>query len=318
MNKIFYELKLKKLTKVVKKTYILIFNIFFINMINHNYLTKILKDKKVIFTFWEPKEKIPGYLQICMKTWKIFLPEYEIKLLDYKKSKIYLGEELFTNVICKNMSLPIQADAIRVAILQKYGGIWMDIDNIMLNGTFIKNIKNCELAMIGDDKNKNQDIGFIYASHNSSLLNNWLRKIIIKVNYYKKATNNTIKYYTNKKNSSININAWHYLGNGIIDQLVLNASKSKFYRLDKNELNIYPERTFFKNSSLRNNKKYRLFYFENRDLKIIFNETKTILLLHNSWTPLKYKSLTKNQFLKENILLSNLLKFILKKKKFYL
>ena len=55
------------------------------------------------------------------------------------------------------MSLPIQTDAIRVAILQKYGGIWMDIDNIMLNGTFIKNIKNCELAMIGDDKNKKQD-----------------------------------------------------------------------------------------------------------------------------------------------------------------
>ena len=37
------------------------------------------------------------------------------------------------------MSLPIQADAIRVALLKKYGGIWMDADTIITSGEFLKN-----------------------------------------------------------------------------------------------------------------------------------------------------------------------------------
>lgn len=309
---------LEKSSSFIRKSCFLIIIFFFNNIVHQNYLTKLLKDKKIIFTFFEPRNKIPGYLQLCMKTWKIFLPEYEIKLLDYKKSKVYLGKELFTSIICKNMTLQVQADAIRVAILQKYGGLWMDIDNVMLNGTFIKNIKNSELVMIGNDNAKRQYIGFIYASHNSSLLYIWLRNIKIRVNYFKQAIHNNVKYINGNKNSANNLRSCNYLGNGIIDKLVVNATKSNFYRLDQYLLNVFPERTFFKNSSLSYLQKYRLFYFKNRDIKLIFNKTKNILLLHNSWTPLKYKTITKNKFLKKNILLSNLLKSILKKKKFYI
>ena len=92
-----------------------------------------INNNKNIFTFWEPREKIPGYILLCIKTWKKFLPEYQIQILDYEKVKKYLGKELFSQIICKNMTLPIQADAIRVAILKKFGGIWMDADTIILN-----------------------------------------------------------------------------------------------------------------------------------------------------------------------------------------
>jgi hypothetical protein len=33
---------------------------------------------KRIFTFGEPKENLPAYLKLCMKTWEKFLPDYEI------------------------------------------------------------------------------------------------------------------------------------------------------------------------------------------------------------------------------------------------
>lgn len=305
---------LEKSSSFIRKSCFLIIIFFFNNIVHQNYLTKILKDKKIIFTFFEPRNKIPGYLQLCMKTWKIFLPEYEIKLLDYKKSKVYLGKELFTSIICKNMTLQVQADAIRVAILQKYGGLWMDIDNVMLNGTFIKNIKNSELVMIGNDNAKRQYIGFIYASHNSSLLYIWLRNIKIRVNYFKQAIHNNVKYINGNKNSANNLRSCNYLGNGIIDKLLKqDIHNNKFFRLDKNKLNVFPEISFFENSALNEVEKYKKFYFQKGDAKLIIKSVKGIIMLHNSWTPKKYKTMKEDEFLKEDILLSQLLARILKK-----
>lgn len=48
--------------------------------------------KKQIFTFWEPKNKIPAYIQLCIKTWYKILPDYEIKILDYDNIKDLLDK----------------------------------------------------------------------------------------------------------------------------------------------------------------------------------------------------------------------------------
>ena len=271
------------------------------------------KKSNVIFTFWEPRRKIPGYLQLCIDTWKKFIPEYEIKILDYQTTKEYLGEELFSNIICKDMSLPIQADAIRVAILNKYGGIWMDTDTIILNGDFIKKLKNFDLVMTGDNKFEQQDIGFIYSSNNSSLLKIWLNEIIINIKKYKQIIYN--KSITESWNTSLKIvKKWNYLGNGIIDKYLKNITNNNFFRIDRNKLIIFPERKFYKNSSINNIGKYRLFYFGKKEPEIVLNETKYMILLHNSWTPKKYKNMSKIEFLKQDILLSKLLSKILEKK----
>lgn len=29
-----------------------------------------------VFTFWEPKENVPGYIRLCMKTWAKCLDGY--------------------------------------------------------------------------------------------------------------------------------------------------------------------------------------------------------------------------------------------------
>ena len=40
------------------------------------------ENTKQIFTFWEPKDRMPEYLQLCIETWKKFLPDYKINILD--------------------------------------------------------------------------------------------------------------------------------------------------------------------------------------------------------------------------------------------
>ena len=121
-------------------------------------------NKKIIFTFWEPKEKMPGFLKLCIKTWKKNLPDYKIIILDYKQAKYYIGENLFSKLICNNMSRMVQSDAIRVAILNKFGGIWMDADTIILNDEIIKYFQNYNFAMIWEEKLLLHYISFIYSS----------------------------------------------------------------------------------------------------------------------------------------------------------
>ena len=291
--------------------------IFFVvsnlNLSSLFYLTNYYTKKNIIFTFWEPRREVPGYLQLCMKTWKKFLPNYEIKILDYKSVQEILGEKLFSSVVCKNMTLPIQADAIRVAILNNFGGIWMDPDIVILNGEFMENLKHYELAMVGDDNSKRQDIGFIYSSKNSSLLKDWLDEIILRVKKYKQIIFNT-DISLNGSEEMKEVKIWHYLGNGIIDKFLRNTTGNMFYRIDRNTINSFPERKFYKNSSFNNIQKYRLFYFQKRDPKIVLNNSRDILYLHNSWTPIEYKKMSASKFIRQDILLSKLLASILNKK----
>ena len=66
-----------------------------------------------------------------------------------------------------------------------------------------------------------------------------------------------------------------------------------------------------KNSSLDNSQKYVQFYFSKRETKYVLNSNDGLIFLHNSWTPLKYKKMSENEFLKQDILLSKLLSELL-------
>ena len=210
------------------------------------------------------------------------------------------------------MSLPIQADAIRVAVLKKHGGIWMDIDTILLNSKFLLKLNNFDLVMFGDTKNKTQNIGFIYAKTNSSIMNEWLERIIHNVKLYKetvmsKRNNDAFDWKYNLEK----VNSWNYLGNGIIDPLLNNTNDTKFLRLDKYKMNVFPEIQYFENTLLDYILMYKQFYFQKGDPKKMVNNSEGVLLLHNSWTPEKYKLMNKKRFLKQDILLSKLLAQIL-------
>ena len=307
---IIQRINLFKIILIISLTIIIFIEFMFLSAIKR--ISNEISKKKRIFTFWEPSEKMPGYLKLCIETWKKYLPEYEIKILDYKSVKYFIGEMLFSKIISNSMTLPIQADAIRVALLYKYGGIWMDTDIIILNGEFIKKLENYELAMLGEEKTKSQSIGFIYANKNCSIINFWLKNIIRKVQIYKrnlKTINNSEIFGKTRKK----IISWNYLGNSIIDEYLKNTSEKVFFRIDKNEINALPETNYFKNYSLNASQKYQNFYFHERDPELILNASKNLLYLHNSWTPSKYRLMSEKEFLKQDILLSKLLVYILNK-----
>ena len=205
----------------------------------------------------------------------------------------------------------VQSDAIRIAILNKYGGIWIDVDTIIISKEFLRYFNNSDLSMVMDENTGFQYISFIYANKNSIILKDWLKEIILNVRFFDKVfsnwkTANKTKYLKKK------LKAWHYLGNGIIDKLLKNVKNKDYNGIDYRIIGVFPELTYFKNNaSINVYKAYDLFYFEKGEPQFAINNSKGLIFLHNSWTISKYKRMTKKRFLKQDILLSKLLSKLL-------
>ena len=297
--------------KKFKYVIILLSIIYFLEIINSLSSQKDIKvNNHYIFTFWEPHNSLPGIIKLCIRTWKKFLPkDYIIIILDYHNLKNYLSLKIINKILCKKMTLPIQADAIRVAILQKYGGFWMDCDTIITNSDFINMFNNSDLFLFGNSKDNKANIGFIYAKNNSTILKTWLDRIIIRTRIYKyrlflKAIF-PIKYFIINFNKLL---TWDYLGNGILNQIIKNSSKNSIRIIERKDAYVFPE-IFINNGSPY--KSFQDFYFTERNPESLLKKCKGILMLHNSWIPAKYKNMSEEEFLHQDILLSHLLSKLL-------
>jgi hypothetical protein len=249
---------------------------------------------------------MPGYLSLCLKTWKKHMPvNYKIIILDYSNLSEYLDTKLINQILCKDMDLRVQADAIRVAILHKYGGFWMDTDTLIINSKFIKMFSGSDLIMLGDSKALyKQHIGFIYASSNSTILKAWLNIIIHKIKIYKYRLILKrffpIKYFKKLYHKARH---WSYIGNGIVDKLVNNASEKEFKRIERDDVFALPDQLSHTGTPA---KQYINFYFSSVNTTLPkLKGCKGVLCLHNSWTPGKYKNMSEQQFLRQDILLAH-------------
>lgn len=263
-----------------------------------------------LFTFWEPKEKMPAYIRLCMQTWKKFLPECEVVLLDYSNLEEWLGIDVYDEILFKDFSLPKQADAIRCALLKKYGGLWLDADTI-LTSPQVKDylMIDSELVMIS------KHLAFIKANNNSKIIADWYNQIQYNLKFYKdvKYQNNAVQKILHPRRYR-RVENWDYLGNYILHKMLKTKNKKKFFSIDRMEINALPELNNKNNDNLVEN--YQNFYFENDYSQDVIKNTKGIILLHNSWTPQPFLQMNKEEFLNRNNTLSNVLKKVLSMEKF--
>lgn len=267
----------------------------------------ISKNSHFVFTFWEPNNSVPGYLSLCMKTWKKYIPsEYKIVILDYSNLRDYLGIKLINLILCKDMNFAMQTDAIRIAILYKYGGFWMDFDTIILNSKFINMFYGSDFIMFRQSKPYNKHYsGFIYASSNSTILKAYFKTIIYKVRLYKHRLL-LYRFFHNKYFAKLYKQSrhWSYLTTSIIEGLAKNTSDKEFKNLEIDYTYALPDLTTLKGPS---KERYINFYFSSVNNMPIIKKSKGVLLLHHSWTPGKYKKMSEDQFLRQNIFLAHLI-----------
>jgi hypothetical protein len=82
---------------------------------------------KHIWTFWD-SEVLPPFIKKCINTWRIHNPDYKITILNKNNIESYLGRYESNKIINwkYNDSPQRFSDLVRLSILEKYGGIWMD------------------------------------------------------------------------------------------------------------------------------------------------------------------------------------------------
>jgi mannosyltransferase OCH1-like enzyme len=215
------------------------------------------------------------------------------------------------------MDLATQVDAIRIALLYKYGGFWIDADTVIINSNIMNTFYDSELVMFSYSKLKIHYTGFIYASRNSKIIKIWLNCIISRVKIYRHSL--TLKHIFSRKLFNFlfsKLSVWSYLSNGILDRFTNNVSEKEFKRIEIEDAYALPEQVLLKGN--RPNC-YINFYFSPNYNMSWLKKCKGVLLLHNSWTPKRFKKMNETQFLSQNIMLAHLLSKILNgTNKFYI
>jgi hypothetical protein len=261
--------------------------------------------EKRIFTFWEPRGSIPGYLRLCMRTWEKFLPDYEVILLDYSNLEQWIGKDCYDKILYQNFRLMIQADAIRCAVLRRWGGVWFDTDTIVTSEKIRDLLRpEAEFILLGTH------IGFIVARKDAAILRSWEAGIRRKLEVYKR-----YKKYLGFCNSfpkfplTRYMHRWNFLGNSILARPLSQADAKSFKSIDKMAVNALPELSGYSGRN-RPEENYAGFYFGEHPIEAAVRNG-GLIYLHNSWTPEKYKAMSEEEFLRQNVTLAGILRFIL-------
>lgn len=270
--------------------------------------------KKRIFTFWEPKSNMSPYIDLCMQTWKKFLPDYEIIICDYSNLSDYLNKKTINKILCKKMELAMQSDAIRAALINQNGGIWIDADTIITSADFFNDMDKSETVMIGRKSDGVIYGAFIYARNpKAKFINKWLSALPWRVFKYNiLCRNKSLRKIF--KSAWLKAQNWDYCVNAIIDPIYKSFPDNEFLMIDKDEIVALPEYVSSKNiEGISKDKLYQDFYFRPGDAKKeVLDKCRGIILLHNSWTPQEYKKISVDEFLRTDILIADLLRTLLK------
>ena len=252
-----------------------------------------------IWTFWEPRECIPYCWKLCLKTWQKNLPEYSINILDFSNVGKYIDLQNFMpGLFSKQMNLMLISDVIRAAVLEKYGGIWLDIDTIILDRSakkFFEEDEEHDTVFFGDtEKNVGTYIAFINAKAHSNFLKSWLE-------------------YIKEKLAGITDNAPPFtpnvMGNDFTDLYCVNhPNEIKIISADKSsviaESFLYPVQSVEELPD-----RYINYYFvKSYHIEDIAAD---MLFLHNSWTPEIFKNISEEDFLRCDFTMANILMEVL-------
>ncbi len=265
-------------------------------------------NKNNIFCFWESDNDMPGYLKLCLKSWKINIKNSEVHVINYNNIYSYLEKDKYYDIdLLRQIRLPMQSDIISAAILEKFGGLFMDVDCIVTANIFdiFNQISSEKLIGFGRIDKKNMHLAVLYSKKaNNPIFKKWRQEAQVRL-----------------KNIPNNM-SWSYFGNSILNPILGDDNlRNEYHIIDRSLSGNILESTIFSKFDKHNpEENYKEFYFNefieisNEALKLV---TCGVISLHNSWTPIQYKKIyDTDTFLRTDISLAKFLNFILYSNKY--
>lgn len=125
------------------------------------------------FTFWEPRGGVTPYLQLCRETWQRGLPSAEVVTLDYANLDQYLPPGTLDIATLQRFPLMQVKDAVMVAILHRHGGLFIDMDTLIVDdiSPFMASLERTTMFNFGGS------LSVVGARAGSRLLTLWLDRV---------------------------------------------------------------------------------------------------------------------------------------------
>jgi len=264
-----------------------------------------------VFTFWEPAGRVPGYISACMRTWKN-IPDADIVLLDFSTIGQYLDAEVLRRLTCDKLSLPKQVDAYRAALLEKWGGMWLDVDMIVTPNIseplfFDRSVEVTVFSQPMPDERVSIAGAFFFAREpHTRFMREWLDVLPERVARYARFRSNPLLRVFKRKVWR-ECRAWDYCLNLIVDPLVSTMRPEELRVLPLGEIGAFLELSDGKIPMAEYWAAYNNYYFQPGAVEGALDRCKGIVMLHNSWTPPEFMAMSERDFLRSGCRLSRIL-----------
>lgn len=308
-----------------------------------------LREKTRIFTFWEPRARMPAYLRLCLRTWERHVERYEVVVLDHGSVPALLHDGDLDLGALSRFSLSIQKDAIMVAVLGRHGGVFMDVDTLMTRpiDPYVEALDQSEVVQIG------QHLAFMAVRPNARLLEAWLAGVRRRLAAARPDTAPNVRW--DHLGNSLLSDAMDHLiasdrekpallaaydhglerlaraarGEGLLPRAARRVWSSlgyrrrmarfreghrAHYRSFDRAAGFIAELDHFEGSGLGPLGSYRRFWFEpTLPVEAALGRGSPLIALHHSWTPPWYSALSEDEVLSHPSLLSRTLAALLGK-----
>ena len=208
-------------------TVIFLILIYFL-MSNIN-VSKFDRIPNILWTFWD-KDEIPEFIQNCMKSWRQYNPDCTINLVTTSTLENFVGPEE-ANYIKNwkfNDSPQRFSDLVRLSVISKFGGIWLDASIVAFNSFDWVNKEDAD-SIVFSIKELSKDVliesWFIAAVPGNPFVVKWNEEFR-GIDQYDTIEDYIKKSGTNQDAIAYNINylviylcarkVWHDLGEGCV------------------------------------------------------------------------------------------------------
>ncbi|MDR0465722.1 MAG: capsular polysaccharide synthesis protein [Deltaproteobacteria bacterium] len=274
-----------------------------------------------IFCFWHDIASLPGYIRLCMETWKKFYPNFAVILLDYKSLHQYLPMTCFSKEFLSHFGFAQQSDVFRVFLLKHYGGYWLDCDTIVTRKNFFFEKKHDQMLYAVGEK-ESLYTGIVYAN-NSIIIDDLCTEIDCRYALFHYFLQMRSIFDMQKvqfaafdavyKNLLVEIAGWDYFSNAIWNPLLV-AHQDRYVYFHPKETGTILESVYNEERARPlplGDDLYRDFYFRRDFDPLWLDKCDGLIALHNSWTPDKYKKMGVAEFIEQDLALAKLLRRVL-------
>lgn len=88
--------------------------------------------ERTIWAYWaQGYDRMPEFFKLCVGTWQRHNPHWDVRILEKATVHEYLSEAELPNRFMHMFSHQAASDAVRLGLLSRYGGVYMDVNILM-------------------------------------------------------------------------------------------------------------------------------------------------------------------------------------------